>query len=346
MAKAIAKCCPQMVQPIVSKLRDSVDSASDSSRVVVAATLAAFMKHCSGQNEDLVESIVNGLLSGLVDSQLAVRKVSVRGLGNVAHAEEEIFARYSNSALAAMMAGLEDVCDFKDEIVFEAMQGLSKLASRASKEQIERLLVNVILRIRPCFEKESGAVRSVAFNLLGSLCRFGTEQSFYDQIHHCLVPVLLHVYDEVEEVRTVIFNLALPSVIVVLFLQAASFTLSEFSKVINDAKFAEVAEKASQVTNELSYPVFLKEFATVLVSFTQNLDMYALYGSNYCKSTSARIRCNAALFIGYFLGTIPADLRNSISKGLILTGLIAMLKEPEVEVRRCAAQAMAYLYYF
>ncbi|KFD65737.1 hypothetical protein M514_13667 [Trichuris suis] len=329
MAKAIAKCCPQMVQPIVSKLRDSVDSASDSSRVVVAATLAAFMKHCSGQNEDLVESIVNGLLSGLVDSQLAVRKVSVRGLGNVAHAEEEIFARYSNSALAAMMAGLEDVCDFKDEIVFEAMQGLSKLASRASKEQIERLLVNVILRIRPCFEKESGAVRSVAFNLLGSLCRFGTEQSFYDQIHHCLVPVLLHVYDEVEEVRT-----------------AASFSLSEFSKVINDAKFAEVAEKASQVTNELSYPVFLKEFATVLVSFTQNLDMYALYGSNYCKSTSARIRCNAALFIGYFLGTIPADLRNSISKGLILTGLIAMLKEPEVEVRRCAAQAMAYLYYF
>jgi hypothetical protein len=53
------------------------------------------------------------------------------------------------------MAGLEDGQDHRDQVALEAMQALNKLSTRIRAEQMQQILVSVLLRIRPCFEKVS-----------------------------------------------------------------------------------------------------------------------------------------------------------------------------------------------
>ncbi len=74
-------------------------------------------------------------------------------MGNMAHCSDEELERYTTTALSAMMAGLEDPGDQKDETALEAMQGLNKLSARLPRLHLDKILVSVLLRIRPCFEK-------------------------------------------------------------------------------------------------------------------------------------------------------------------------------------------------
>lgn len=52
-----------------------------------------------------------------------------------------------------MMAGMDDKEDMDDEVTLEAMNGLSKILAVIDESHIRAILINVALRIRPCFEK-------------------------------------------------------------------------------------------------------------------------------------------------------------------------------------------------
>ncbi|VDP00726.1 unnamed protein product [Soboliphyme baturini] len=179
-------------------------STESTCRVVVMAVFSAFVKCCQTRTLSFAEDVIGSLLSGLTDKVLVVRKVAVRGIANIAHCEDPLFNQHSTTALLAMKSGLDDSADHKgsftiNEIAFEAMQGLSRLAARCSIDQLQPLLISIILRIRPCFEKDSAALRSVAFTLFGNLIRFGSESDFEDQVHSSLVPMLLHLGEDSDE---------------------------------------------------------------------------------------------------------------------------------------------------
>jgi len=55
--------------------------------------------------------------------------------------------------LSAMMAGMDDKDDVDDIITLEAMSSLSKILGQVSEKDIQAILINITLRIRPCFEK-------------------------------------------------------------------------------------------------------------------------------------------------------------------------------------------------
>ena len=61
--------------------------------------------------------------------------------------------KYSTTILSAMMAGMDDKEDPKDYITIEAMSGLSRIMSEIDESHIRAILINVTLKIRPCFEK-------------------------------------------------------------------------------------------------------------------------------------------------------------------------------------------------
>ena len=63
--------------------------------------------------------------------------------------------KFSTTVLSAMMAGMDDKEDVNDEITLEAMNGLSKILVVISEEHVRAILINIALRIRPCFEKVS-----------------------------------------------------------------------------------------------------------------------------------------------------------------------------------------------
>ena len=54
-----------------------------------------------------------------------------------------------------MMAGMDDKEDPEDDITVEAMSGLSRVLTEIDESHIRAILINVALRIRPCFEKVS-----------------------------------------------------------------------------------------------------------------------------------------------------------------------------------------------
>lgn len=52
-----------------------------------------------------------------------------------------------------MMAGMDDKEDPDDDITTEAMSGLSRILCEIEESHIRAILINVSLKIRPCFEK-------------------------------------------------------------------------------------------------------------------------------------------------------------------------------------------------
>lgn len=105
-----------------------------------------------------------------------------------------------------MMAGMDDKNDIEEEITMEAMNGLSKILAKLDENNIRPILINICLRIRPCFEKQLSGVRAAAFTLFGKLSRFGdgpSKSPFLDQIHANFVSMLLHLNDDSTEVRMV-----------------------------------------------------------------------------------------------------------------------------------------------
>ncbi|KRZ59692.1 Maestro heat-like repeat-containing protein family member 1 [Trichinella nativa] len=337
ISNAIGIYYPESLPAILSHLKMFSNSASRRNRLVLACVSSAFVKFCNSNQELFAKVVIDDLMSKFTDRELLIRKMAARGFGNVAHCDTRLFNSHCDLAVNSLIAGLEDASDFKDEIAFEAMQGLSKLTAKCMPHQFANVLITVILAIRPFFEKESGAIRSVAFNLLGNMSRFGTDDKFLEQVHCCMISVLLHLNDEVEDVCTVRAKF-------IILMEAAAFALQEMVKLLNCKQLTKLSAKANLIGKEIKYAEFLKKFASILVSFTEQVDLYALNCSIYFKSASSKMRCNATLFIGYFLGVLPVDLRANISKEVILSGLIILIKEPEVEVRRAAALAMSYLY--
>ena len=63
--------------------------------------------------------------------------------------------KYSTTILSAMMAGMDDKDDMEDEITLEAMSGLAKILAKLDENNVRQILINICLRIRPCFEKVS-----------------------------------------------------------------------------------------------------------------------------------------------------------------------------------------------
>ena len=59
-------------------------------------------------------------------------------------------------SLSAMLAGMDDREDPQDLITMEAMSGLARIFEQIDEGHVRPILINIALRIRPCFEKVRG----------------------------------------------------------------------------------------------------------------------------------------------------------------------------------------------
>lgn len=62
-------------------------------------------------------------------------------------------SKFSTTVLSAMLAGMDDREDPAELITMEAMNGLSRIFDRIDEGHVRPILINIALRIRPCFEK-------------------------------------------------------------------------------------------------------------------------------------------------------------------------------------------------
>ena len=69
------------------------------------------------------------------------------------HTHNHQVSKFSTTILSAMLAGMDDREDPEDLITMEAMSGLSRIFEQIDEGHVRPILINIALRIRPCFEK-------------------------------------------------------------------------------------------------------------------------------------------------------------------------------------------------
>ncbi|CAD6197830.1 unnamed protein product [Caenorhabditis auriculariae] len=327
---------PAWVAPLSRSVEEFATNESEPRRlaaVIVASALIRKSPNETGDfNEQLLVRCVRRLEDSLTDPSLRIRKLCVKGLGELSEcSSKDVVQRFVGMAVEAAMAGLDDLGDRRDTVAMESILALNKLVSRTNDAQLTTILPQVLLKIRPCFEKDSPSLRSASFSLFGELgARVGESyEEFRGHLHTNVVSLILHLNDDFEDVR-----------------QKCALSLFRLHPLLTSSEASILLER--ELANgrlPASYSSFVKDFAMILsLAFPDRVNQYALATSNYFKSSSPRIRSNAALLTGCLLEGLGAQLRATISKDLIFTGLVALLKDPEdVHVRIEATRAIASL---
>ncbi|RNA34035.1 Maestro heat-like repeat-containing family member 1, partial [Brachionus plicatilis] len=125
MAKGLCLNCDDLVPKIVNNLNMYLSAPYDCQKISTTAFYAELMNHkCS---IDLIEQLLNSLLTKLIDACLQVRTLCIRGLGNISSLGKDQVQKHSTTILSAMMAGLDDKNDLNDDISLESMNGLTKI---------------------------------------------------------------------------------------------------------------------------------------------------------------------------------------------------------------------------
>lgn len=331
IARALCKAAPQQVPKVVEQLNPSLSSVYDAQRIVVAAFFAELIdQKCGGKAVSVVEILMNSLLSRLVDSSHVVRKFCIRGLGNISSVDDSQLEKYSTTILSAMMAGMDDKDDMEDEITLESMSGLAKILAKLDENNVRQILINICLRIRPCFEKDKDAVRAAAFTLFGKLSRFGDGPSkapFLEQVHTNLISVLLHLNEEDDVIK------------------ACKGCLRSIAPLMGSESINKMFQTHLLEEGHLHYGEFMNDLSRlIIVDFSDKISFYVMGCVSFYKSSRDDIKANAALFTGFILGNLPEERRNEISKDHVCGALILLLRDPSPQVRCKAAEAMSLLY--
>ncbi|KAK6727366.1 hypothetical protein RB195_005201 [Necator americanus] len=339
LVRSLVEHRPDWVDPLARSVMEKANSEREPIRLTAVIVSSALVRKSPDSNGDFNEKLlidcVRLLENSLTDQSLRIRKLCVRGLGELSECSSEaIAARFAGVAVEAAMGGLDDLGDKNDTVAMESIIALNKLVSRTNDTQLHSILRQVLLKIRPCFEKESAPLRAASFSLFGGLGARAdsNNEEFMAHLHANIVAVLLHLNDESEDVRN-----------------ACSTTLNQVHSLLGVGTFSSIIEREMKGCRPpASYSAVQRDLASILaLSFPDRVNQYALTCSNYFKSSNARIRANAALLTGHMLGVLTPQLRATISKDLIFSSLVLLLKDPEdVSVRIAAAKAVGSLHHF
>jgi maestro heat-like repeat-containing protein family member 1 len=305
LAKGLCLHAPKHVPIVIKELANFLSAPYDCQKICVTAFLAELTNHKC--NLSLIETLMNNLLSKLIDPCTQVRTLCIRGLGNIASLGKELVQKNSTTVLSAMMAGLDDKDDLNDDITFESMNGLTKVIALIDENDVRPILINILLRIRPCFEKDKASVRACSYILFGELARFGSGPSkdpYMEQIHSNFVSFILHLNEDDDEVK-----------------KACKFTLRQVGPLIGCEAINNLFKQSLQDNKYFHYGEFINDLSKLLVGeFSEKISFYIMNNVSNFKSQWTEIRCNAVLFSGYLLGHLSKDKQSVLSKEHISNG--------------------------
>ena len=340
LARGFSMHASGFIPKTVHVLNSALSSIYDPFRIVSTAFFAELINQQAvgvvkqGEGEqvkkDLVEQLINSLLGRLVDSHYTVRMLCIRGLGNIASHNQQLVQTFSTTVLSAMMSGMDDKEDPDDYITMEAMSGLSKIIAKIDEGHVRPILVNIILRIRPCFEKSLPGVRTAAFILFGDLSQFGdgpSKDPYLEQIFSNFVTILVHMNENEQSV-----------------VYACKQTLCKIGPLIGNEDINQILQKHLFPNKPIVYGEFLDTLTKKMaVAFPNKLNFFTLSATLFFKSYWPDVRANAALLVGFMLYHIPHEMHEGISSEQVSEALIGLLHDSTPEVRISCANAISLL---
>eukprot|EP00698_Gefionella_okellyi_P010953 TRINITY_DN286_c0_g1_i1.p1 TRINITY_DN286_c0_g1~~TRINITY_DN286_c0_g1_i1.p1 ORF type:complete len:1629 (+),score=391.49 TRINITY_DN286_c0_g1_i1:371-4888(+) len=297
-------------------------------RTASVAVVSEFISH-SADDRDRLYRLINCLLARMGDDSVLCRTQAFAGLGNVAKAGPEEVGRYAASVLSALISGLDDKVE---DVAVKAFESLFKIVEQVDEMSVAAVLVNLCMRLKPAYARKNNGIRAAAFDLFGALSRFGqgaVAHSFYDQMHVALLPIILHVNDEIAEVRA-----------------ACKRALRKLAPMLNAPAIVELVQRRAFDDNvKLNYDEWLDQLAPLLVAaFRDRVNFYLMTSIEYYKSQWTIIRGNAANFSGRLLAALPPTERRNVNVDQACVALVTLLKEPTPLVRKQAAASLSLLH--
>ena len=219
-----------------------------------------------------------------------------------------------------------------EDLAMMSMTSLARIFELVDESQVAPVIVNLSLRLKPIFEKTNNTLRAAAFTLFGTLSRFGGgygAQTFLEQIHAHLTPLIVHLNDEDDKVK-----------------EACRKSLKQVAPLLKSKGITSFFESKAAT---LDYESFLFDFAKLITQHCPDrLNFYFAACSAYYKSSWSIIRGNAAIYCGYLVraaeSLLDANTIRNLSLDHVSTSIIATLKDTTPAVRVRAAQAMALMY--
>ncbi|EDQ91217.1 uncharacterized protein MONBRDRAFT_31461 [Monosiga brevicollis MX1] len=332
VVKAICESNPEAVPLLVASFDPVLKKVYDMQRIAGAAVYAEIINQQCAGHTNLINKLKNGLLSKLVDTNHVVRMLCIRGLGNVSSLPENHLRKHSTTVLSAMMNGMDDRNDPNDDITLEAMRGLSKIFAKVEEDAIRAILINISLRIRPCFDNPKPNVRGAAMELFGNLARFGDGPSkvpFLEQIHSNIITFLMHVEDDSVEIQVVV--------------RAA---LKKLAPLLDSPELVECFDDHFKEGRTFHYGELLNDLSKLFIKlFPDKIGFYTMTAVNFFRCDwQPKLRANAVMLIGFLLGNLPDDHRGEITKEHVCGEMIRLLRDPNPQVRQRTAEAMSFMW--
>ncbi|ESN96385.1 hypothetical protein HELRODRAFT_189222 [Helobdella robusta] len=368
-ARCLADHDPMMISKLAGNLNSLLSSAYTMQRIMVAVIFAEFINKRCGEDSGAVDVLVGSLLNRLADNDSVVRRMCIRGLGNLASNGKPVVQKHSASILTALMAGTDDKDDVDDVIALEAMTSLLKLVSMLSLSNVNDVVIKMALRIRPWFDKDNADIRETSLKLFGDLSTFALKENkeqFVEQVHSNIVSILLHLNDEEPRV-----------------LQASKKCLRKLGTLLDAAEINEMFQKHLIDDAALKYSLFMNDLSKLIVrNLPDKVAYYSMGLLTYFKCHNNRLRSNAAIFIGCLVGnyskieagnskkvggaecvengnvdravdgvagvdgvcTDDTNVTSVINKDQVCRALMLLLKDEDAEVRSSAVEAISCLF--
>ncbi|CAF3370662.1 unnamed protein product [Rotaria sp. Silwood1] len=336
LAQGLARCNhinQKQLNVIIELLGQVLDGPYDIQRVCVSAFFAELIRCNPDDSEDqrFVRELIRYLLGRLVDHNIYVRKFCLRGLGwwrPVRDSPED--KGLPTTILASLISGLDDRDDKNDLLTLEAMCSLSNVIAVMNEDEVRPILMNVLLRIRPCFEKDEAKVRSAAFTLFGkmaSVCEGSSREAFVEQIFSSLITLTLHLNDPVETVR-----------------ESCKTCFQSIAPLLDQPTLVELFKETLQPKTTLQYTEFISDFAKILVQqYPYKVNFFIMNCIIFFKNPVPELRANAAIVAGYLIFNLTEEQINNLSKEHILNAFLVLLKDSNPDVRCRVAEAMHFI---
>ncbi|XP_074842542.1 maestro heat-like repeat-containing protein family member 1 isoform X2 [Carettochelys insculpta] len=327
LASAMAARAGPKLPRIVKSLFPMLSSVYDSQRVTSTAFLAELLANSVVSELVLLESLMDNMTGRQKDPCVVVRRLALRGLGNIAGGSPEKARKHGAQLLASMLNGLDDKDDPNNLVALEAMSGLSKLLDHVEERDVRSMLLHVAIRIRPFFDNESPALRHSSIVLFGNLTKFSTgscDDVFFEQILNGLVTLLLHLQDPKPEV-----------------VRACKFALRMCGPNMGCEGLCDMFLNHLHEDRSLHYGEFMNHVCKHLMqNYPEMLNRLLSTNLFYFKSSWGDIRAAAPMFIGFLLLHVDEEHCKQVDLDQLVSSLNVLLKDPVPVVRGKAAETL------
>ncbi|KAF2354426.1 Armadillo-type fold [Trinorchestia longiramus] len=348
-ATLLVSSCPRLLAPLVMSLSSAHSERGE--RAAIAALYSQLVYEGCGGDYETLGRVTAVLLMYAQDVCPDVRRLALRGLSHYAHLYHGEVDDRLHEIIGALVGGTDpreetlgsiDAClndtrtdnatlcsgtrapavvvlSPEERVCVEALRGLAALLPLLPPETVLPHTPLLLIRARLFAEKSSGEVREASFGVVRGLSAVvGDTQEFQEQLQQHLLAAVVHLAD-VHQPTVVMCKSALLSL----------------SHRVSCSDLQLLLQTRLSPSASLDYKSFLAALAPLLVTWLgEQLSLTLAAASSYYHSRQPELRAAAA----HLTGEVVRWGGDEGASG-VATGLVLLMKDPEVTVRTAAATA-------